>query len=157
MAEIDYNSFDHSSQKTEGKGKVWGRRLFIFGTPLALALGLLYVYIFDPVKQGQFFIPCFFLENFGLYCPGCGNTRALHSLLHLEIGEVFHFNLLFPFLAFILGWLLVGEYLRVLLGRRVLWLPKRVHPVLLGIAVLVVVAYTVARNLPFYPFYLLAP
>ena len=40
-------------------------------------------------------IPCFFYERTGLYCPGCGITRACISLLHFDIYQAFRYNMLF--------------------------------------------------------------
>ncbi len=62
---------------------------------------------------GLYFISESFLLNsptlclhhylFGFGCPGCGMTRALHSLLHLDFGSAYEFNLavfvLFPLLV----------------------------------------------------------
>jgi len=51
---------------------------------------------------GLFFIPdsffsqspilCLHRQLFGFDCPGCGMTRALHSLLHLRFSTAFQFN-----------------------------------------------------------------
>ena len=35
---------------------------------------------------------CFWRDNFGFLCPGCGGTRALVSLLHLDFSRAFHYN-----------------------------------------------------------------
>lgn len=35
---------------------------------------------------GIFHMPCLFRAFTGLYCPGCGGTRALRYLLHGQIG-----------------------------------------------------------------------
>lgn len=39
------------------------------------------VYFFDPSTH-SFFPACMFHAATGLYCPGCGATRALYALLH---------------------------------------------------------------------------
>jgi len=116
------------------------------GVTASLAL----LFFFDPV--GAWFYPrCLFHTVTGLYCPGCGSLRALHALVHGHPVQAFTFN---PPL-FVGG--LVTAYL---LGR-----PRR-RPgassflgrpaVAWGIPALVIV-YWVARNLPQYPFTLLAP
>jgi len=146
------------SQKTIVKPKRKASRfLVLVGAPLGFIAGLAYIFIYDPSRQTVLFIPCYFLEVTGFYCPGCGNTRALHELLHLHFLEAFDHNLIFPFIAVVTLYLLVGEYLNVLLGRRVLWLPKKVPIWLLLLAGLFVVAFSVLRNLPFVPFEWLAP
>ena len=39
----------------------------------------------DPNAPGHY-PPCPFLAVTGLWCPGCGSLRALHALLHLDVG-----------------------------------------------------------------------
>lgn len=49
-------------------------------------------YNFDPSSEGSLFPRCPFLLITGYQCPGCGSQRAIHSLLHLDIGKAFAFN-----------------------------------------------------------------
>lgn len=39
---------------------------------------------------------CPFFYVLGIHCPGCGMTRALLSLLHLDITAAFYYHPLFP-------------------------------------------------------------
>ncbi|MBF0320435.1 MAG: DUF2752 domain-containing protein [Nitrospirae bacterium] len=61
------------------------------------------VYLYDPSKNG-FYPECLFYSLTGLYCPGCGSTRAVHQLLHGNIAAAFKLNSLvvslLPFLVF---------------------------------------------------------
>lgn len=90
----------------------------------------------------------------GLFCAGCGSTRALHALLHGDVGKAFAFNPLLVVLAPVMplmaasaaGW----------------WLPRWLDPALMRLAsprlwLTVLVGYSVARNLPWFPFTALAP
>ncbi len=136
-----------------------GRRSFriAFGVAVpALAAGALaLVYGIDPGRPGlPTLCPTRLLT--GLYCPGCGSTRMIHSLLHLRFFEAFDFNpLMFLLLPFLLYALLSG-YLRVVAGRTVLPLPRT--PTWAAVVLLVVVVvFTVLRNLPYAPFSFLAP
>lgn len=59
-------------------------------------------YIFLNQKYG-FSIPCLFRKITGYYCPGCGITRLLFSLIKLEIYQAFRFNpLVFLFIILFL-------------------------------------------------------
>lgn len=147
----------HNTDSWKSRAKRAGRIFVLIAAPLCLIMGLSYIYFNDPNTQQDKFVPCLTYLLTGLYCPGCGNTRALHALVHLDFPAVLGNNLLFPFLFVILGWLLTGEYLNLLLGRRVLWLPKKVSPVLIVAACAAVIAFTILRNTDIYPFCLLAP
>ncbi len=35
---------------------------------------------------------CAFYEKFGIYCPGCGGTRAVNALLHGELWDSFLYH-----------------------------------------------------------------
>lgn len=91
----------------------------------------------------------------GIYCPGCGAQRALYHLLHGDIVAALRCNLLLvaslPVLAVIAGRCLIR-----------LWkhqpLPSLVpQPWQIKLAVVVLILFTVLRNIHFAPFTFLAP
>ncbi len=49
--------------------------------------------------DGQGAIPCLFHTMTGIYCPGCGGTRAVCALLAGRIGESFLLHPLVPYAA----------------------------------------------------------
>jgi len=98
---------------------------------------------FDPSKT-RWMPRCFFHTLTGLYCPGCGSTRAFHALLHGNVAASLRWNPLFIPLALLLAVLLVRPQLGC---RRAV-----TYPLLAA-----VVLFWILRNLPWYPFTLLAP
>ena len=87
---------------------------------------------------------CMFHQLTGLYCPGCGATRALSAMLHGDLKSSLHNNLLlFPLLALI----------AVLIVKPEISLKR---PVAVAI-VAVVLLFTILRNIPAAPFTYLAP
>lgn len=132
-----------------------GRRYLELLTGLVLlSTALMLLRALNPGTSGVF-PPCPFLWLTGWYCPGCGSLRALHQLLHGNLRSAFAFNpfaiLASPFLAYAgasrAAFLFRGRYLpRVFLSGRLIWS--------LCIAV---VLFGILRNLPMYPFHLLAP
>lgn len=118
------------------------------GAASALVLGRA-----NPYAAHSLLPSCPFHALTGLYCPGCGSTRALYSLLHGDAVQALAMNpLLVAALPFVLlmalhsaGWRprALDPLVRVI-GNPTLWL-------------VVLVGFGVLRNLPFAPFNLLAP
>ena len=120
-------------------------RKIINATGALLAISLLGIYFFfDP---GQHFFPkCPFFWLTGLKCPGCGAQRAVHHLLHGNLSDALHANILFvaawPYVLF--GLLL--EY--TAWGKAQIKLRRRwygYHATLVALAT--VVLFGIARNL----------
>lgn len=146
------------------------RRLLIRGGILALlgflaAAGLFYVAVVPPTDVA-IYPKCQFFQLTGWHCPGCGMTRALHAATNGDWQQAIAYNLLAPLLLPIV----------VLSVARSLWswawarehdpdadLPDDPPPsrwkrkylpwVFFG----TMLGFGILRNLPFYPFNLLAP
>src|SRR4051812_33540396 len=56
-----------------------------------VVVGAVVVYAFDPATH-QLLPPCPLHALTGLYCPGCGATRAAHQLLHGHVAAAFNLN-----------------------------------------------------------------
>ena len=130
-------------------------RWFIVLTALGLGgLGLWALREFYPTHR-ELFPKCVFYELTGLYCPGCGSTRVLRSLLCGDLSGAWRYNpLLTLALPFFLWWIY----------REILWSEYRIpRPAWLMsvrfalIAAVVIAVYFVGRNLPWPPFCYLAP
>jgi hypothetical protein len=98
---------------------------------------------------------CSFRSLTGLYCPGCGGTRCVKSLLRGDIAGAFALNAVTTGLFLIGVGLLVAAVLRERQGRAAAMprLPDWFAWCLVGS----VVAFGLLRNLPWWPFTLLAP
>lgn len=116
------------------------------------ALGGIALVLLDP-ETTHVFPPCWFHALTGLYCPGCGTTRALHQLLHGNLAAAFAYNALAVVsLPFVAAALAVPP-----LARRRGTSPPRLPPVAIWSLAIVVVLYGVLRNLPVEPFVRMAP
>ena len=131
------------------------RVIVALGLPLLAGLGVWLLVETDPAGGGLL-LPCLFHQLTGLYCIGCGTTRALSALLHGDVAAAFSYN------AFMLIWLawpvwtLLGWWLKALFGRRIL--PQAREPRWLLILLLIsALLFLVLRNLPWPPFTFLAP
>ncbi len=133
-------------------------RFAVRGGLLALAAAAAgFVYLLATVRPGEdtFYLRCQFHTLTGLHCPGCGTTRALHALLNGRPLDAVAYNALFPFVLPVVVWAFIHS-VRVSRGSAT---ADRGRYARYGfrILVVVVIAYGVLRNLPWYPFTLLAP
>lgn len=116
---------------------------------LGAAVVAVYLFFADPYAPSGLLPACIFHSWTGLYCPGCGSTRAFYELLHGHLVAALRLN------AFTL--LTVPPIVAFLL------LPKSVTkrwPVTWRWVVAYAFAaaiFAVLRNIPHYPFTLLAP
>ena len=112
--------------------------------------GLAYLALRNPAGSG--FLPCPFHAITGLWCPGCGMTRAVHQLLNGNVAGALSSNLFLPVLVVVVGWAwLAWAVPRVPSITRVV--PTWVWTALIGLAVV----YAVLRNLPVRALQTLAP
>lgn len=61
------------------------------GAAAAAISSLAYVIARNPHAE-QIFPPCVLLHTTGLYCPGCGGTRAAYDLAFGHVGRALHEN-----------------------------------------------------------------
>jgi hypothetical protein len=130
------------------------KKVINMGLLLAIIGVAVLFFVLDPTKH-EIFPRCLFHSLTGGYCPGCGSQRALHNLLHFNIAGVISYNFLFlPAGLFILY-----HYIHPIVNRVFsLKLPNLVYLKNTPWVVLVIVAvFWIARNLPWYPFSVLAP
>lgn len=120
----------------------------------ALAGAAVYIAMHDPTAGGSLLPACPLHELTGLWCPGCGLTRATNAILRGHIGAAFGYNILFPFFlgAIVLGWL---AWMRSALGRAPIRWVTRLTPWSGGVVFAVLLVFGVLRNLS--PFAALAP
>jgi len=134
-------------------GTPHGRLIVVIGSVISV-LGLAAVlFLFDPCLYG-FYPRCPLYTITGLHCPGCGALRGLHELLHGHLLTALRMNsLLF------LGLPLVGF---VCFHPRVRNKESASANVLKSPlpgwwALAAIVLFWILRNIPVYPFTLLAP
>ena len=106
--------------------------------------------------SARWFPGCMFHRLTGMYCPGCGMTRATYAALHGHFATAFRFNpvgmVLFPIamLGVMLEWIawVRGKPLPFTFRAGGLWA--------WGLVV-VILSFWVLRNIPVWPCNLLAP
>ena len=122
---------------------------------MAVLAGLTtWVLVRNPL-QNTVFPPCPLHATTGLWCPGCGATRASYLLLHGDVAGALHFNglwvLLAPFVVY-----QVASFAAESFGIRWLRRIPMTQPVI--VAILASLAgFFLVRNLPFEMFEVLNP
>lgn len=111
----------------------------------AITVVLLAIAAKDPRTYGVGIL-CPSLRIFGIYCPGCGSTRATYFLLHGEVESAFRHNPLLLLLGVpIFGWMIFALALSVVRATR----PIVNSPAWIGwVVVVLLIAYCVFRNIP---------
>lgn len=99
---------------------------------LTACIALAVYAIFDPV-EAEFFPKCMFRSLTGFDCPGCGSQRAIHALLHGDIGAAWAYNpLLLLAVPLMLLLLMPDRFEAAARLKRSVWLPRVVLAVVLG-------------------------
>jgi hypothetical protein len=126
---------------------------FALGVFAVITLTVVY-YKFNPAKYGLF-PKCPFYLITGLNCPGCGSQRAFYCLLHGNFAAALHYNLLLVLSIPFLGIHLYYKIRSALLKKDFRW-AVIYHPLTPKIIFAIVVVFWITRNIPAYPFNILA-
>lgn len=131
-----------------------GERLTAAASVVA-AVGILgFVCVVNP-GTATVYPTCPFLAFTGCYCPGCGSLRALHQITRGHLLAAFGLNPLLMLSLPFIGYFFASRAALALRGRslKIFF----VRPVLIRTLLGAIVAYWVLRNVPVYPFSVLAP
>lgn len=101
---------------------------------LFASLFLVYHYFFSNIPISS----CFIYENFGIYCPGCGCTRAFEALLHLDILTSVYYNPAVLYFAFIIFIYIVSQTLDRLLKHKNFFMSFSNVYLYIGIGILII-------------------
>ena len=110
-------------------------------------------------KQVKIPLPCLIYTQAGIFCPSCGATRAVISLFCGDITSALKYNCYIVLTAPIMIGLSIYLYAGIVFGYALSLHYKTKVRIAIFIAVLAVLflIFGVLRNIPFYPFTLLAP
>lgn len=115
---------------------------------LILVLGIFSMWYF---KIG---IPCLYYELCGLYCPGCGMTRATYSLLQLDFYQAFRYNAFSIISIPLIALYVIGGVYAWLFNKHN-FMDQKIPSVVWIIFIISLLLYGLLRNIPQFAF--LAP
>ncbi|MDF7801232.1 DUF2752 domain-containing protein [Pontiellaceae bacterium B1224] len=95
---------------------------------------------------------CLVLKHTGFYCSGCGSLRAIHFLLQGEFSNAWTMN---PLTVLLLPGLFILAGAELIFNRHDI--STRIRPAYLWALIVIFILFGILRNLPVYPFTLLAP
>jgi Protein of unknown function (DUF2752) len=120
------------------------------GVAAAVAVACAAVWWADPTTPGGPIPVCPTKLLFGIDCPGCGSLRMLYSVLHGNLLAAAKFNGLALAALALLVWAYAAWVYGRVVGKRI-WSWQR-HRWAAPVALVLVAAWSVVRNLPFGPF-----
>lgn len=121
-------------------------QLYIVGICLPAAVipaWLLYRYLCAHVPF--FGIPCLLHTLTGYYCPGCGGTRAVDALFHLQLLRSFVCHPLVPYTAAVYLWFMLSHTIEKASRHRML-IGMRYHPAWLWASLVILAVNVVVKN-----------
>jgi hypothetical protein len=135
-----------------------GARAQMAAGACACAAASLFVYAVDPSRHAVY-PQCILYNTTGIYCAGCGATRAVYALLHGRLLTALHDNLLFVTALPLVACALAPYFWRAL--RDDAWPAVPIDPrrtvLRTAIIVAIMITFMIIRNLPGAPFDLLRP
>lgn len=109
-----------------------------------------YGYYFLNLEFG-FSIPCLFHKLTNFYCPGCGITRMIFSILKFDFYQAFRFNpFVFCLLILFIFYFFISFFLN-LFNKKQIKINNKVYYVI----VILLLLFGIVRNIPY--FYYLRP
>jgi hypothetical protein len=137
-------------QGASGRRLHWGQTTWPAVVAGVAAAGTLYIASHNPHTPGATY-ECPLYAATGLYCPGCGGTRAVYDLAHGDVAGAMSMNPLFtvavPLLAVLwIRWVLRGQGVTLREWPFPTWAAIALPVVIFGFAIL--------RNIPIFAPYL---
>jgi hypothetical protein len=105
-------------------------------------------------EKNSIYPPCIFHTVTGYLCPICGSSRSLHSLAHGNFLSAMRSNIFLVATIVVGTALYIVKLFEIIFGKRVSF---RIHYKAGYILIILLILFGLIRNIPYYPFTLLAP
>ncbi len=117
------------------------RKVIIISILLVILTVIVLFDIFEVIG-----LPCFFKEYLNIWCPGCGTTRMIRSILHFEFYQAFRYNPLVFILLFPFGGVILAEFIYFIKNKKLFNISNKIYIIL----AIVIFLYWILRNIPFF-------
>lgn len=115
---------------------------------ILLSAAVCLVCYFLGVSPTDFIRPCIFNQLTGYYCPGCGGTRAVISLLHLNIIQSFIYHPFVPYVAIIAAIFIVSYTVSLISKGKIGYFKLR--PIYFYVSIALILINFVVKNVLIY-------
>lgn len=131
------------------------KQLYMAGICLPFILGILFVgwKLLPESVTAIFRVPCVFYAATGLYCPGCGGTRAIEALLQKEILLSFCYHPVVLYGTVVYLWYMISHTITYLSGERI-GIGLRYRNAYLYLALAIVIINTAVKDIALTAFHL---
>ena len=120
--------------------------LYKIGMIFFLLFGIIIILIhFFQVSYQIFSLPCLFYKITHLYCPGCGGTRSVHSLLDGHLISSARYNPIVPYGVIIYLWYMISNTIENI-SKHKLRIGMKYHDIYLWIGLGILIAFCLFRN-----------
>ena len=121
-------------------------QLYIVGLCLLAAVPLMFfAYRYLRARLPILAMPCLLHTFTGYYCPGCGGTRAVSALLHLQLWRSFCYHPIVPYGAAVYLWFMISHTIEKL-SRHRLRIGMKWNPVWLWTALIILVLNVLVKD-----------
>ena len=121
------------------------RKKIIIGYVIVLLIGLSY-YLYMRTTGHHLNCPLF--ESTGMYCPGCGITRACVNIIHLNFYAGFRDHPAFVSIAFV--WIVIS--VMAFIGKPAVFRNSKVNIIILYVCLALYIVFSIFRNIPGFEF-----
>ncbi len=89
---------------------------------------------------------CPFHKYLHIYCPGCGGTRMIRSILRFDFYQAFRYNPLLFILLFPFGALVLAEIIYFIRNKKMFNISTKIYVILL----ILIIIYWILRNISYF-------
>ena len=120
------------------------KRIIIINIVVAvLVAGFVVITLLLKDREGM---QCTFYNLTGLYCPGCGGTRAVYSMLKFNILDPIRYNITVPFGIFVYLYYNIRSFIAGLKNDAE-YFEKQKYPLCIALAVVLILNFIVKNAL----------